>query len=161
MPARKRKRTTTRKRRRQTGGAGGFAVAKGVTSLVGRIDKDKEAKKALTENLGSKLKRAWINLRGLHPDPNKGKAHYTPKKPKGCKVLTRSVDGRGRHLLAIKRASQHPSTSINDATATSTTSLPGEHSQGIQSIQTSSSVATCQQRSNQRGQRNGTESIEE
>ena len=95
MPARKR--TTTRKRRRQKGGAGGFAVAKGVTSLVGRLVKDKGAKKALTESLGSKLKRAWINLRGLHPDPNKGKA-YTPKKPKGCKVLTRSVDGRGRHL---------------------------------------------------------------
>ena len=96
MPTRRSRRRTTR--RRQTGGAGGFAVAKGVTSLVGRIVKDKGAKKALTESLGSKLKRAWINLRGLHPDPNKGKAHYTPKKPKGCKVLTRSVDGRGRHL---------------------------------------------------------------
>ena len=63
--------------------------------------------------------------------------------------------------ISIKRARQVPSTSINDAAVTSTTSLPGEHSQGIQSIQTSRSVATCQQRSDQRGQRNGTESIEE
>ena len=63
MPARKRrKRRTTRKR--QTGGAGGFAVAKGVTSLVGRIVKDKGAKKALTESLGSKLKRSWAGMTG-------------------------------------------------------------------------------------------------
>ena len=60
-------------------------MAKGVTSLVGRIVKDKGAKKALTESLGSKLKRAWINLRGLHPDSNKGKAHYTKKNPKDVK----------------------------------------------------------------------------
>ena len=85
MPARKRRRRTTRKRGRQTGGAGGFAVAKGGTSLVGRLVKDKSAKKALTESLGIKLKCASINLRGLHPDPNKGKAHYTQKNPKDVK----------------------------------------------------------------------------
>ena len=83
MPARNR--TRTRKKRRQTGGAGGFAVAKGVTSLVGRLVKDKGAKKALTESLGSKLKPAWINLRGLHPDPKKGKAQYTQKNRKDVK----------------------------------------------------------------------------
>ena len=61
MPARKRKRRTTK---RQTGGAGGFALAKGVTSLVGRIVKDKGAKQALSESLGTKLKRAWANVSG-------------------------------------------------------------------------------------------------
>ena len=61
MPARKRKRRTTK---RQTGGAGGFALAKGVTSLVGRIVKDQGAKQALSESLGTKLKRAWANVSG-------------------------------------------------------------------------------------------------
>ena len=60
MPARKRR--TTRKR--QTGGAGRFALAKGVTSLLGRVVKDKGAKKALSESLGTKLKRAWANVSG-------------------------------------------------------------------------------------------------
>ena len=81
MPCQRKK---TRKRR-QTRGAGGFAVAKGVTSLVGRIVKDKGAKQALSESLGSKLKRAWINLRGLHPDPNKGKPTTLKKTPKDVK----------------------------------------------------------------------------
>ena len=58
MPARKRRRRKRTTRKRQTGGAEGFALAKGVISLVGRIVKDKGAKKALTESLGSKLKRA-------------------------------------------------------------------------------------------------------
>ena len=53
MPAQKRRRRRTT---RQTGGAGGFALAKGVTILVGRIVKDKGAKKALSESLGTKLK---------------------------------------------------------------------------------------------------------
>ena len=54
--------------------------------------------------------------------------------------------------ISIERTRQVPPTSINDAVVTSTTSLPGEHSQGIQSIQMSSLVATCQQKSDQRGQ---------
>ena len=63
MPARKRRRRR-RTRKTQTGGAGGFAVAKGVTSLVGRIVKDKGAKKALSESLGTKLKRGWLGIGG-------------------------------------------------------------------------------------------------
>ena len=59
MPTRRaRRRRTTRKRQR--GGAGGFTLAKGVTSLAGRIVKEKGAKKALSESLGSKLKRAGM-----------------------------------------------------------------------------------------------------
>ena len=61
MPARKRSR---RRRKTQTGGAGGFALAKGVTSLAGRIVKDKGAKQALSESLGTKLKRAWLGISG-------------------------------------------------------------------------------------------------
>ena len=63
MPARKRRRRRAT-RKRQTGGAGGFALAKGLTSLAGRIVKDKGAKQALSESLGTKLKRAWANVSG-------------------------------------------------------------------------------------------------
>ena len=59
------------------------------------------------------------------------------------------------------RARPRPLDVNDNAAVTSTMSLPGEHSPGIQSIQRSSFTPTCQQRSDQRGQRNGTESIEE
>ena len=105
MPARKRssRRTTTRRKRQKGGGGiaaakGAYAAFRGINKLASLLVKDKGAKQALSESLGSKLKRAWINLRGLHTDPNKGKAHYTQQKPKGSKVLTRSVDSVGRHL---------------------------------------------------------------
>ena len=65
----------------------------------------------------------------------------------------------GVHIL--HKSTSRPLDVNENAAVTSTTSLPGEHSQGIQSIQTSRSVATSKQRSDQRGQRNGTESIEE
>ena len=59
MPARKRRSRRTRtSRKRQTGGAGG------VTSLAGRIVKEKGAKKTLSEGLGTKLKRAWTGMTG-------------------------------------------------------------------------------------------------
>ena len=48
-----------------------------------------------------------------------------------------------------------------DAAVTTTISFPGEHSKGIQSVQVSRITPTHQQRPDQRGQRNGTESIEE
>ena len=70
MPARRtrRKRPTIRKRRkRQQGGfLPGFGVAKGVTNLAGKLVKDKGAKQALTESLGTKLKRAWYGITGQH-----------------------------------------------------------------------------------------------
>ena len=37
----------------------GFGVTKGVTSLAGKLVKNKGAKKALTESLGTKLKPGW------------------------------------------------------------------------------------------------------
>ena len=64
MPARKRSRRRTTRKRRQTGEAGGFALAKGLTNLAGRIVKDKGAKQALTKGLGTKLKRAWAGMTG-------------------------------------------------------------------------------------------------
>ena len=64
MPARKRSRRRRRTRKTQTGGAGGFALAKGLTSLAGRIVKDKGAKQALSESLGTKLKRGWLGITG-------------------------------------------------------------------------------------------------
>ena len=48
-----------------------------------------------------------------------------------------------------------------DEAVTTTTSLPGEHSQGIHSVQTSRTIATRQCRSEQRGQRSVTESTKE
>ena len=82
-----------KKKRRQRGGLlPGFGVGKGVTHLAGRFVKNKGAKKALTEGLRPKLKRAWNNLTGKNRpkysmayNMEKGKL---PKKPKGCKVLT-------------------------------------------------------------------------
>ena len=64
MPCRRKTTRRRRTRKTQTGGAGGFALAKGVTSLAGRIVKDKGAKQALSESLGSKLKRGWLNISG-------------------------------------------------------------------------------------------------
>jgi len=55
---------------------------------------------------GKTFKRAWDNITGNHPDPNKGVAYNAPstgddyvapyKKPKGCKLITTSYDGKGR-----------------------------------------------------------------
>ena len=90
-----------KKKRRQRGGLlPGFGVGKGVTHLAGRFVKNKGAKKALTEGLGPKLKRAWNNLTGknrptrsMSYNMKKGKL---PKKPKGCKVLTESRNAKGQ-----------------------------------------------------------------
>ena len=63
--SRKRQKKKKKTKRRQRGGLlPGFAVGKGVTHLAGRFVKDKGAKEALTEGLGTKLKRAWNNLTG-------------------------------------------------------------------------------------------------
>ena len=54
---------------------------------------------------GKTFSRAWDNITGNHPDPNKGVSYNSPsmgdnyvapKKPKGCKVITTSYDGKGR-----------------------------------------------------------------
>lgn len=54
---------------------------------------------------GKTFIRAWDNITGNHPDPNKDVAYnapstednyVAPKKPKGCKVITTSYDGKGR-----------------------------------------------------------------
>ena len=90
-----------KKKRRQRGGIlPGFGVGKGVTHLAGRFVKNKGAKEALTESLGTKLKRAWNNLtrknrptRSMSYNMKKGKL---PKKPKGCKVLTESRNAKGQ-----------------------------------------------------------------
>ena len=68
MPARRtRRKRPVRRRKRQKGGfLPGFGVAKGVTNLTGKLVKDKGAKKALTESLGTKLKRAWYGITGQH-----------------------------------------------------------------------------------------------
>ena len=68
MPARRgRKRPVRRRRKRQKGGfLPGFGVAKGVTNLTGKLVKNEGAKKALTESLGTKLKRAWYGITGQH-----------------------------------------------------------------------------------------------
>ena len=56
-----------KKTKRQRGGfLPGFGVAKGVTALSGRFVKNKGAKKALTESLGTKLKNAWYGITGQH-----------------------------------------------------------------------------------------------
>ena len=91
-----------RKKRRQRGGIlPGFGVGKGVTRLAGRFVKNKGAKEALTESLGTKLKRAWNNLtRKNRPTRsmsyNMNKKGKLPKKPKGCKVLTESRNAKGQ-----------------------------------------------------------------
>ena len=98
-PRRKRPR---RKKKRQRGGLlPGFGLAKGLTRLSAMGVKNKGAKQALTESLGAKLKRAWNNIRGNHPDPRKGVAYNMkngklPQKPKGCKVLTHAKNGKGQ-----------------------------------------------------------------
>ena len=70
MPCR-RKTTTTRRRRKTQKGGGGIAAAKGayaafrgVNKLASLLVKDKGAKQALNESLGSKLKRAWLGISG-------------------------------------------------------------------------------------------------
>ena len=67
MPARRTRRKRPVRRKRQQGGfLPGFGVAKGVTNLSGKLVKDKGAKKALTEGLCAKLKRAWYGITGQH-----------------------------------------------------------------------------------------------
>ena len=79
----------------------GFGLAKGLTRLSAMGVKNKGAKQALAESLGAKLKRAWNNIRGNHPDPRKGvgygiKNGKLPQKPKGCKVLTHAKNRKGQ-----------------------------------------------------------------
>ena len=69
MPCRRK--TTTRRRRKTQKGGGGIAAAKGayaafrgVNKLASLLVKDKGAKQALSESLGSKLKRAWLGISG-------------------------------------------------------------------------------------------------
>jgi len=98
----RRKRQRRKKKKRQRGGLlPGFGLAKGLTRLAALGVKNNGAKQALTESLGAKLKRAWNNLRGKHPDPRKGVAYNMkngklPKKPKGCKVLTHTKNRKGQ-----------------------------------------------------------------
>ena len=98
--SRKRQKKKKTKRRQRGGLLPGLGVGKGVTHLAGRFVKNKGAKKALTEGLGPKLKRAWNNLTGKNRpkysmayNMKKGKL---PKKPKGCKVLTESRNAKGQ-----------------------------------------------------------------
>ena len=99
--ARPRRVAKRRRKTRQRGGLlPGFAVGKGVTALSGRFVKNKGAKEALTESLGTKLKRAWNNLTGKNR-PTRSMAYNKkkgklPKKPTGCKVLTESRNAKGQ-----------------------------------------------------------------
>jgi len=54
---------------------------------------------------GKTFSRAWDNITGNHPDPNKGVSYNSPsmgdnyvapKKPKGCKVITTACDQKER-----------------------------------------------------------------
>jgi len=90
-PRRKRPRKRRKTTKKQRGGLlPGFGIAKGLTRLSALGVKNKGAKQALTESLGAKLKRAWNNIRGNHPDPRKGVWHgmkngKTPKNQKDVK----------------------------------------------------------------------------
>ena len=70
MPCRQeddKKKTT---RRRQKGGGGiaaakvGYGAFRGLTKLASLLVKDKGAKQALSESLGTKLKRGWLGMTG-------------------------------------------------------------------------------------------------
>ena len=100
MPRRRVIKRKKNKRRQRGGLLPGFSVGKGVTRLAGRFVKNKGAKEALTESLGTKLKRAWNNLTGKNR-PTRSMAYNMkkgklPKKPKGCKVLTESRNAKGQ-----------------------------------------------------------------
>ena len=54
---------------------------------------------------GKTFSKAWNNITGNHPDPNKGVSYnapscgdnyVAPKKPKGCKVITTAYDQKKR-----------------------------------------------------------------
>ena len=67
MPARRgRRKRPVRGRKRQKGGfLPGWGVARGAINLVRKyLVKDKGAKKALTESMGTKLKNAWYGITG-------------------------------------------------------------------------------------------------
>jgi len=75
---------------------------KGTLAVV----KEPGAKKSFDDFWSGKtFERAWKNIKGEHPDPSEGVAYkapstgnnyVAPKKPKGCKVITTSYDGKGR-----------------------------------------------------------------
>ena len=44
----------------------GFGAAKGATKFASLFVKEKGAKKALNESLGTKLKNAWYGITGQH-----------------------------------------------------------------------------------------------
>ena len=68
MPRRRKK--TTRRRRKQKGGGGiaaakgAYAAFRGINKLASLLVKDKGAKQALSESLGTKLKRGWLGITG-------------------------------------------------------------------------------------------------
>ena len=67
MPRRRKK--TTRRRNQKGGGGiaaakGTYAAFRGINKLASLLVKDKGAKQALSESLGTKLKRGWLGITG-------------------------------------------------------------------------------------------------
>ena len=73
MPARRgrRKRPVRRKKRQKGGLLPGWGVSRGVARLAGKLVKDKGAKKALTESMGTKLKNSWYGITGSTQKENR------------------------------------------------------------------------------------------